>query len=192
MAKRLPDQVITHRIELQQKEREMLESFTTAYAVKSWSKPLVDIISDNSALLVVSAFVVFFLGDKLEKLGLPSDWPEITAGMDAEGLRDWLETQNLVGAGIGGSIGLALGAFLGSFLGPFGIVGGAGAGAVAGAAAGSYTVEELEDLAVEAEKAKNLGIVVGGMLLYRAAHEAKEHLENITNPGGGIPYIAGI
>jgi len=192
VAKRLPDQVITHRIELQQKEREMLESYTTAYAVKSWSKPFVDIISDNSALLVVSAFVVFFVGDKLEKLGLPSDWPEITAGMDAEGLRDWLEIQNLVGAGIGGSIGLALGAFLGSFLGPFGILGGAGAGAVAGAAAGSYTVEELEDLAAEAEQAKNLGIVVGGMLLYRAAREAKEHLENITNPGGGIPFIPGI
>ena len=192
MAKRLPDQVITHRIELQQKEREMLESYTTAYAVKSWSKPLVDIISDNSALLVVAAFVVFFVGDKLEKLGLPSDWPEITAGMDAEGIRDWLEIQNLVGAGIGGSIGLALGAFLGSFLGPFGLVGGAGAGAVAGAAAGSYTVEELEDLAVEAEKAKNLGIVVGAMLLHRAAREAKERLEQMTNPGGGIPFVPGI
>jgi hypothetical protein len=192
LPKNKPDQVIVHRIELQQKEREILESYTTAYAVKSWSKPFVDIISDNSALLVVSAFVVFFVGDKLDKLGLPQDWPEITAGMDASQLRDWLEIQNLVGAGIGGSIGLALGAFLGSFLGPFGIVGGAGAGGIAGAAAGSYTVEELEDLAVEAEKAKNIGIVVGAMLLHRAAREAKEHLERITDPGGGIPYIPGI
>ena len=170
----------------------MLESFTTAYAVKSWSKPLVDVISDNSALLVISAFVVFFVGDKLEKIGLPSDWPAITAGMNTDQLRDWLEIQNLVGAGIGGSIGLALGAFLGSFLGPFGFVGGAGAGAVAGAAAGSYTVEELEDLAAEAEQAKNLGIVLGGMLLYRAAQEAKDRLEAMTNPGGGIPFIPGI
>ncbi len=190
--KRKPDQVITHRIELQQKEREMLESYTTAYAVKSWSKPLVDIISDNSALLVVSAFVVFFVGDKLDKLGLPSDWPDITAGMDTTQLRDWLEIQNLVGAGIGGSIGLALGAFLGSFLGPFGLVGGAGAGAVAGAAAGSYTVEELEDLKAEAEQAQRLSIVVGAMLLHRAAREAQEFLERATDPGGGIPFVPGI
>jgi hypothetical protein len=190
--KRKPDQVITHRIELQQKEREMLESFTTAYAVKSWSKPFVDIISDNSALLVISAFVVFFLGDKLEKLGLPADWFEITQNMNADEIRDWLEIQNLVGAGIGGSIGLALGAFLGSFLGPFGLFGGAAAGGIAGAAAGSYTVEELEDLQKEAERAKELGIVVGGMLLYRAAREAKERLERATDPGGGIPYIPGI
>lgn len=170
----------------------MLESYTTAYAIKSWSKPLVDIISDNSALLVVSAFVVFFVGDKLDKLGLPSDWPDITAGMDTTQLRDWLEIQNLVGAGIGGSIGLALGAFLGSFLGPFGLVGGAGAGAVAGAAAGSYTVEELEDLKAEAEQAQRLSIVVGAMLLHRAAREAQDFLERATDPGGGIPFVPGI
>ena len=78
------------------------------------------------------------------------------------------------------------------FLGPFGLFGGAAAGGIAGAAAGSYTVEELEDLQKEAERAKELGIVVGGMLLYRAAREAKERLERATDPGGGIPYIPGI
>lgn len=163
------------RLELQQKERELLESYTTSYAVKSWSKPVVDVLSDVTATLTIIGILILLLGDKISKF-LPADWADLTAGMSQEELMDWLEIQNLVGAGVGGFLGLLLGGLVGSLLGPFGIVAGAGSGAIVGAAAGSYTVEELEELNEERKKLLERSKVAGAIILYHALQKAKESL----------------
>ena len=173
--KRKPDQVHVLRVELQQKERELLDTYTTAYAVKSWSEPVVNILRDVTATVTILGILALLIGDKLSKF-LPDDWPDLTSEMTKEEIMDWLEIQNLVGAGIGGVFGLILGGLLGSFFGLPGIAVGAGSGAVAGAAAGSYTVEELEELQEEAKQAAELSKVAGGILLYHALQRAKDAL----------------
>tara|TARA_R110002020_G_C16304553_1_gene773349 strand:+ start:2202 stop:2768 length:567 start_codon:yes stop_codon:yes gene_type:complete len=180
--KRKPDQVHVFRLELQQKERELLDTYTTAYAVKSWSEPVVNILRDVTATLTVIGILVLLLGDRLNKV-LPEGWDELTTGMTKEGLMDWLEPQNIAGAGIGGFLGIILGGLAGSVFGPIGIVAGAGSGGIAGAAAGSYTVEELEDLAKEREQIARTSKIAGGILLYHALQRAKETL---SDPAGGL------
>ena len=180
--KRKPDQVHVFRLELQQKERELLDSYTTAYAVKSWSEPVVNILRDVTATLTVIGILILLLGDKLDRV-LPEGWKEITSQMDKEGLMDWFEVQNIVGSGIGGVLGILLGGLVGSVFGPLGVVAGAGTGGIAGAAAGSYTVEELEDLAKEQEKLTRYSKIAGGILLYHALERAKETL---SDPVGGL------
>ena len=166
----------------------MLDTYTTAYAVKSWSEPVVDILKDVTASLTIIGIVIVILGDKLNGI-LPEGWEGITAGMNNEEIMDWLEIQNLVGAGIGGVLGGVFGFWLGLFLGPFGAVAGAGAGTIAGAAAGSYTVEELEDLNEERKRFLNLSKIAAAIALRHALHRAKERL---TDPLGisGLPFVA--
>jgi len=65
MAKSKPTQVIVHRIEFQQHERELLELATAAYAVRSGVAPLVT--------LFTSAEFLTFLTLLLESLGV-TDW----------------------------------------------------------------------------------------------------------------------
>jgi len=65
MAKSKPTQVIVHRIEFQQHERELLEIATAAYAVRSGFAPLVT--------LFTSAEFLTFLTLLLESLGI-TDW----------------------------------------------------------------------------------------------------------------------
>ena len=76
--KRKPDQVHVFRLELQQKERELLDSYTTAYAVKSWSEPVVNILRDVTATLTVIGILILLLGDKLDRV-LQEGWKEITS-----------------------------------------------------------------------------------------------------------------
>jgi len=65
MAKSKPDQVIVHRIEFQQHEREMLELATASYAVKNVVGPFVTLFTDEGFLI--------FLTLLLESLGV-TDW----------------------------------------------------------------------------------------------------------------------
>lgn len=176
------------RLELQQKERELLDTYTTAYAVKSWSEPVVDILKDVTATLTIIGLLLVILGDKLNAI-LPDGWLDLTAGMNNEELMDWLEIQNLVGAGIGGVIGGVLGFWLGLYAGPFGAVAGAGAGGIAGAAAGSYTVEELEDLNEDRKTLQRLSKIAAAIALSHALERAKERL---TDPLGigDLPFVA--
>jgi len=182
--KRKPDQVVVHRLELQQKEREMLETYTTAYAVRSWSQPFVAILKDVTASLTIVAILYLVLGDKLNEI-LPEGWELATSEMNNEQIMDWLEIQNLVGAGIGGVLGMVLGFWLGLFLGPFSAVAGAGAGGIAGAALGSYTVEELEDLNKDRKKVERMAKIAAAIALAHALRRAKETLENPLGVGGG-------
>ncbi|HIA02705.1 MAG TPA: hypothetical protein EYN66_12490 [Myxococcales bacterium] len=67
--KRAPDQVIVHRIEFQQHEREMLELATASYAVKNVVGPF---LTSFTTLFTDEGFLVF-LTLALESLGV-TDW----------------------------------------------------------------------------------------------------------------------
>jgi hypothetical protein len=65
MAKSKPDQVIVHRIEFQQHERELLELATASYSVNNVVTPFVRLFTDEGFLI--------FLTLLLESLGV-TDW----------------------------------------------------------------------------------------------------------------------
>ena len=62
MPKRKPDQLIEFRISLQDKEREILDQLSTAYTVNKVGTPLVALISDGSAMILVTAFLYSLFG----------------------------------------------------------------------------------------------------------------------------------
>ena len=57
MPKRKPDELIEYRISLQDKERELLDQVSTAYSVNKIATPLVNLLSDASAMALVVAFL---------------------------------------------------------------------------------------------------------------------------------------
>jgi len=124
MPRKPTNEVIEHRITLGTYERQLVSDVAGAYQFNKISNPIVSLLSDNTAIALIIASVGIFLDRYLDP-----DWREITAGMDNSQIADWLETQNLVGAGIGGLIGLFFGGI---------------PGAAAGAAGGSIIVEGVE------------------------------------------------
>ena len=124
MPRKPTTEVIEHRITLGTYERQLLSDTAGAYQFNKVSNPLVALISDNSAMALITLAIGIYLDGKLD----PS-WCEIIDGMTPVQLKDWLETQNLVGAGIGGLIGLAFGGI---------------PGALAGTVGGSIVVEGVE------------------------------------------------
>ena len=62
MPKRKPDKIIEYRISLQDKEREILDQLSTAYTVNKVGTPLVALISDGSAMILVTAFLYSLFG----------------------------------------------------------------------------------------------------------------------------------
>jgi len=137
MPKPKPDNIIRHEIVLGRAERELLDTATTAYTANRVLTPITDVLTSPSGLLTVAAVIGLFLDKTLDP-----NWREITENMTPNQVNDWLETQNLVGAGIFSFIGFLIGV-------PFGGVGGI-AGAAAGAAAGSAVVEAGEAVAEKA------------------------------------------
>jgi len=130
------EKVVEHRITLGGKERQMIDELTTAYQVKNIGGTFVDIISSPAIGSLLIGAIVLYLNQKLDP-----DWQEITSEMTPDQLKDWLETQNL----IGGGLGLLLGGILG---GPFGaLLGGVvGVGAVeVGEAALDATANVIEE-----------------------------------------------
>jgi len=53
MTKRKPDQVIEYRISLQDKQSEQLDTIITAFAFNKVGTPLVALLSDKSAMLII-------------------------------------------------------------------------------------------------------------------------------------------
>jgi len=53
MTKRKPDQVIEYRISLQDKQSEQLDSVIAAYQINKIGSPLVALLSDKSAMLII-------------------------------------------------------------------------------------------------------------------------------------------
>ena len=57
MSKRKPDELIEYRISLHDKERQLLDQVSTAYSVNKIATPLVNLLSDASAMALVVAFL---------------------------------------------------------------------------------------------------------------------------------------
>jgi len=64
MPKAKPDEVIVHRIELQQTEREILEMAGAAYSFDRVTRPIVALINDNTTMLLILTTVAGWLGIK--------------------------------------------------------------------------------------------------------------------------------
>ncbi len=140
MPKVPPNEVIRHEIVLGKAERELMRNTLEAYQFNRYADPIVKGLSDVTFTVTVAAILAFFLGKALDELGLDPDWRDLTKDMTPEQISDWLETQNLVGAGIGGILGFLIG-------GPWG----AAIGATAGSAtveAGEYVYDEIEQAAL--------------------------------------------
>ena len=65
MPKRKPDELIEYRISLQDKERELLDQVSTAYSVNKIATPLVNLLSDASAM----SLVIIFLYSSFQQVG---------------------------------------------------------------------------------------------------------------------------
>jgi len=130
MPRKPTEKVIEHRITLGTYERQIFSDAVTSYNFKNVSTPIVSALSDVSFVLLIGASIGLFL-DRV----LPDDWRSVTEFLTGQDLSDWLEVQNIVGAGIGGIVGL----FVGNPL--------------AGAVLGSVAVEGLEEVYSEAQTA---------------------------------------
>jgi len=65
LSKRPPDNVSILRIEMQQKERELLESAVTAYQIQNISKPIVALLSDVTAMITILGLIGYFIDQKI-------------------------------------------------------------------------------------------------------------------------------
>jgi len=57
MTKRKPDQVIEYRVSLQDKQSEQLDSMIAAYQINKIGTPLVALLSDGSAMLIIAGLL---------------------------------------------------------------------------------------------------------------------------------------
>ena len=129
MPKKSPDQIHRHEIVLGRAEREIVRNTLESLQFKNYSTPIVAGMSDVSFMLTVSALAGLGIGAILDRAGIDPNWREIIKDMTPDQVKDWFETQNLVGGGIGAIAG-------GLLAGPF--------GAILWAGVGSATVEGLE------------------------------------------------
>ena len=129
MPKIPPDQTVRHEIVLGRAEREIVRNTLESLQFKNYSTPIVAGMSDISFMLTVSALAGLGIGAILDRSGIDPNWREIIIDMTPDQVKDWFETQNLVGGGIGAIAGGLLGGPLGAIL---------------GAGVGSATVEGLE------------------------------------------------
>jgi hypothetical protein len=121
--------VIEYRVTLGAKERELFQDAQWSYTFGKVGSTVSGILGNPVILLGIAGYIAY----KLDEL-LDPDWRAIVEDMTPDQIKDWLETQNLVGATIGGILGLFIG-------GPF--------GAVFGSILGSATVE-LGEAALDA------------------------------------------
>jgi len=142
------------RITLGGKEREILESASAAYSMNRISTPIVNLISDQSAMVLIGAMVAFFLPN-----WLPEGWEEVTEGKSYAWVKDWLETQNLAGAFAGGVGGAAVGGPVGGLF---------------GALLGLLGVEVAEDIHAEVSQAVDITSTAGVIVLSHVIREMQD------------------
>jgi len=64
-----PTQVIVHRIEFQQREREILDNLQTAYIGRQVVNPIVEILKDVSAMATITTlYLIYRYGDVVAEL----------------------------------------------------------------------------------------------------------------------------
>ena len=138
MPKKPPTEIVRHEIVLGRAEREIVRNTLESLQFKNYSTPIVAGLSDVTFTLTLASILGLGIGAILDRSGIDPNWREIIKDMTPDQIKDWFETQNLVGGGIGAILGFGLG-------GPF--------GAILGSVAGSATVEGLEyaeDVATDA------------------------------------------
>jgi len=112
-----PDRVVVHRIELQQKEREIAEGLALSVMAKNWTAPLLGILGSPLALATIVGLWIAYLSRYLGEGWINQLWDATV-----EEVEDWLEPQNLIVGGLGALIGGLLGGPLGALVG--GVAGG--------------------------------------------------------------------
>lgn len=173
--------VIEYRVTLGAKERELVQDAQWAYTFAQVSDTIGKIISNPVVLLGLAGYIAY----KLDQI-LDPNWREIVAGMTGEEVNDWLETQNLVGAGIGGLIGAVLGLGVGApWL-------GAAIGSVLGSAtveAGEFVVDEFGNVLEENITPQQTVFVVSWLITVmnglESAAESINPFGSPTDPANG-------
>jgi len=107
-----PDRVVVHRIEMQQKEREIAEGLALSMMAKNWSAPLVGILGSPLALATIVGLWIAYLSKYLGDGWIAQHWDATV-----EEVMDWLEPQNLIVGGFGALIGGLLGGPIGALVG---------------------------------------------------------------------------
>lgn len=174
--------VVEQRITLGAKERELLTDFQWTYSFKNVSNTITTLISNPAVMAAIAAYIIY----KLDQI-LDPDWQQITSEMTPDEVKDWLETQNLVGMGLGGTIGAILGLGVGM---PW-------LGAILGSIAGGITVEAGEAVAEAADEMwEGIDETVGGpttaqatigavSFLIRLERAISSLIPDMTGGGGG-------
>jgi len=179
-----PTSVVVHRIELQQKEREIAEGLAISMMAKNWSAPLVGIMGSPLALATIIGLWIAYLSKYLGDGWIAQNWDATV-----EEVNDWLEPQNLVVGGLGAIIGAIIGL-------PFGGIG-AVAGAAIGGVAGGAIVEGVEHITEEGpawtspeEAAKNREKVKRHALaiMIVATIGAKKFVDEVNE---GVAWVSG-
>lgn len=165
--------VIEYRVTLGAKERELFQDAQWSYTFGKVGNTISGIMSNPVLLLGLAAYIAY----KLDEL-LDPDWRTIVADMTPDQIKDWLETQNLVGATIGGIFGLFLG-------GPFGAV----FGSILGSAAvevGEAGVEAAGDVMADTiPPAVTIGFVSALIGIMNTLEELGTALQPDSNGNGG-------
>ena len=139
MPKSKPDEVVVHRIEFQQHERELLDQIGTAVTFERVASPIISLMKDVTAMAIfLTALIAIFPGILKH---LPEGWENIATG-DAtpEELSKWYDDHtDPLNVGLG-TIGAILGALLTKTT----------VGAGAGYAVGDLAAEEIEQVIEDA------------------------------------------
>lgn len=104
--------VIEYRVTLGAKERELVQDAQWSYTFGQIGNTLSGVLGNPVFLLGLASYIAY----KLDQI-LDPDWRAIVSDMTPDQVKDWLETQNLVGASIGGILGLIVGGPLGGIFG---------------------------------------------------------------------------
>jgi hypothetical protein len=167
--------VIEYRLTLGAKERELVQDAQWSYTFGQIGSTIGGIVSNPVFLLGLAGYIAF----KLDQI-LDPNWREIVSEMTPDEVKNWLETQNLVGAGIGGFIGGVLGLGVGApWL-------GAAIGSVLGSAAvevGEAAVEEFGEVVEETMTAQQTAAVVSWMI---RIHWGLKEMGEALQPGSHL------
>jgi len=118
MPKRKPDKVIEYRFSLQDKERQMLDSYVAAHSFNSITTPIVTLMNDVTGMIVFLSLLASLLGFTFLTGMLGTD-PKMSDVIDAfldqreQAIAAGLLTVGLVGTPLGPAWGLRLARLLG-------------------------------------------------------------------------------
>lgn len=154
MPRSKPKETIVHRIELGGYERTRLDAIAGAYEINRISAPVVNLLTDTTAMMGLLALITFFLPRWKEDPVTGEDLSDdklLWVVDDEKKLDDYLEEQNLIAMAIGGAAALGVAAWVAG--GPPGwIIGGIVTGV--GAVTGGLVQEGIEEVESDVERAK--------------------------------------